>query len=197
MTGGEAGRTGAAMRRAPLLVLVSCVSSLTLACIVEAPGGVSPNERRQAVVAEVPPLSVKGGANFEDKVELVGASVHPGRLTPGDMARVTVYFKVLKPLEEDYTIFVHVEDTEGRMERLNVDHKPASGLYPTTQWKPGETVKDEFSISLPPGTAARTISLWMGFWEPKTDGRLQLKNPEAVRNDGRSRILLLQIPVAQ
>ncbi|ATB27935.1 lipoprotein [Melittangium boletus DSM 14713] len=197
MKRGEAGRNGLVMPRPSLLAFLLCVSPLLPACIVEAPGGASPNERRQAVVAEVPPLSVKGGANFEDTVELVGASVQPGRLTPGDVARVTAYFKVLKPLDEDYIVFVHVEDAEGRMERVNVDHKPAGGLYPTTQWKPGETVKDEFAIAIPATSPARTINLWMGFWDPKTDGRLQLKNPEAVRNDGRSRILLMQIPVAR
>jgi hypothetical protein len=183
------------MRRPSLLALAAVLAPLS-ACIVEAPGGASPNERRQAVVTQVPPLQVRGGANFDDRVELVGASVEPGRLTPGDAARVTVYFKVLKPLEEDYTIFVHVEDADGRMERLNIDHKPAGGLYPTTQWKAGETVKDEFIVGVPAGTSARTINLWMGFWEPRTDGRLALKNPQAVRNDGRNRILLMQVPVA-
>ncbi len=184
------------MRRLPLAALV-VPAALWSACIVEAPGGASPKDRRQAVVTQVPPLSVNSGANFEDKVELVGATVLPGRLAPGDSARVTAYFKVLKPLEEDYLIFVHLEDAEGRMERVNVDHKPAGGLYPTTQWKPGETVKDEFILSLPSGVTARTLNLWLGFWEAKTDTRLQLRNPEAVRNDGRSRVMLVQVPVAR
>ncbi len=184
------------MRRPSLLALVASASLLS-ACIVEAPGGSSPNERRQAVVAQVPPLSVRNGANFEDKVELVGATVQPGRIAPGEVARVTAFFKVLKPLEDEYLVFVHIEDAEGRMERLNVDHKPAGGLYPTTQWKVGETVKDEFNIALPAGASARAINLWVGFWQPQTDARLQLKNPDAVRNDGRNRILLVQVPVAQ
>ncbi|QRK04043.1 hypothetical protein JQX13_27590 [Archangium violaceum] len=184
------------MSRPSFLAFLVPVSLLS-ACIVEAPGGASPNERRQAVVTQVPPQSVRNGANFGERVELVGATVNPGRLAPGEAARVTAYFKVLKPLEEDYMIFVHVEDAEGRMERLNVDHKPAGGLYPTTQWKAGETVKDEFNIMLPPGASARQLNVWLGFWEPKTDERLQLKNPDAVRNDGRSRVLLLQLPVEQ
>jgi hypothetical protein len=184
------------MRRPSLLALAASASLLS-ACIVEAPGGSSPNERRQAVVAQVPPLSVRNGANFEDKVELVGATVQPGRIAPGEVARVTAFFKVLKPLEDDYMVFVHLEDPEGRMERLNVDHKPAGGLYPTTQWKVGETVKDEFSIALPSGASARAVNLWVGFWQPSTDARLQLKNPDVVRNDGRSRVLLVQVPVAQ
>ncbi len=50
--------------RSPLLSLL-VPAALFSACIVEAPGGSSPNERRQAVVAQVPPLAVKNGAILE------------------------------------------------------------------------------------------------------------------------------------
>lgn len=183
------------MRLKPVSVLLSTV--VLGGCIVEAPGGSSPEERRQAVVAQVPPLQLKTGANLGGKVELVGATVQPGRINPGEAARVTTFYKVLKPLEEDYLIFVHVEDADGRMERMNIDHKPAGGLYATTSWKPGETVKDEFTLYLPSGTPARALNIWLGLWDPKTDARLPLTNPDAVRNDGNNRILLAQVPVAQ
>jgi hypothetical protein len=182
--------------RLPLLpVLFS--TALLGGCIVEAPGGSSPEERRQAVVAQVPPLQLKTGANLGGKVELVGASVQPGRVVPGEPARVTLYFKVLQPLEADYLIFVHAEDADGRIERMNIDHKPASGMYPTSSWKPGETVKDEFNLFLPANAPVRALNIWLGLWDPATDTRLKLTNPDAVRNDGRDRILLAQVPVAQ
>ena len=189
------GKNRFTMRLSPVCCLLS--SLLLCACIVEAPGGASEAERRQSTVTKVPPLSIRSGANLGGKVELVGASVEPGRIVPGQPARVTLFFKVLERIDEDYTIFVHVEDVEGRIERMNLDHKPANGLYPTTQWKPGDTVKDEFNLYLPSGAPSRALNVWMGFWEPRTDSRLQLKNPDAVRNDGRSRILLAQVPVAQ
>jgi hypothetical protein len=183
------------MRLPTLLILLS--TALLCACIVEAPGGASEAERRQATVTQVPPLTLKNGANLGGKVEIVGATVQPGRVVPGEPARITVFFKVLQAIDEDYLIFVHVEDVDGKMERMNLDHKPANGLYPTTQWKPGETVKDEFSLYLPAGISARSVVVWMGLWDPRTDARLPLTNPEVVRNDGRHRIQLAQVPVAQ
>jgi hypothetical protein len=183
------------MRLPRLSVLLPAV--LLCACIVEAPGGASEAERRQATVQQVPPLALKSGANLGGKVEIAGATVQPGRVVPGEAARITVFFKVLEPLAEDYTVFVHVEDADGKVERMNIDHKPAGGLYPTTQWKAGETVKDEFNLYLPPGASVRAVNLWMGLWEPRTDTRLKLTNPEGVRNDGKDRILLVQVPVAQ
>ncbi len=183
------------MRLSPLCRLLPGL--LLCACIVEAPGGATEAERRQATVKQVPPLAIKSGANLGGKVEIAGAQVQPGRIVPGEPARITLFFKVLQPIEEDYTVFVHVEDPDGRMERLNLDHKPANGLYPTSQWKAGETVKDEFSLYVPPRAAARSVNIWLGLWEPRTDTRMPLTNPDVVRNDGRHRILLAQVPVAQ
>lgn len=168
---------------------------LASSCIVEAPGGQRATpERARAVVTQVPPLSVQNGANLGDKVEIVGATILPGRVLPGESAKVTVFFKVLEELDVDYMVFVHVEDAEGRSERINADHRPAGG-YSTTQWKKGETVKDEFSVYVPPATSARGLNLLIGFWDPKTDERLPLRNPDKVRSDGNNRILLAQIPI--
>lgn len=190
-----------AMKRS--LSLRTALLLLATGCIVEAPGAPtgsktpSPEMRtaRPAVVA--PALNVKLGANLEDKVEIVGATVQPGQLSPGEQGKVTAYFKVLAPIPQDYMVFVHVEDMDGKAERLNVDHAPMGGLHPTSQWKPGELVKDEFNVYVPPGMQTHGLNLWVGFWQPQTDQRLRLKNTEQVKNDGSNRILLVSIPVVQ
>lgn len=174
------------------------MAAATLAggCIVEAPTGEKPApEKARAVIAQVPATTVQNGANLEDKVEIVGATFSPGQVMPGETVRVTVFFKVLDQLEGDYMVFVHAEDADGRSDRINADHRPAGGAYPTNQWKKGETVKDEFSIYVPPGMPVRGLNLFIGLWEPKTDQRLKLKNPDKVRSDGNNRILIAQIPV--
>ena len=164
------------------------------ACIVPAPSSEKAPER-QKVAAPAQPIEVRNGAVFEDKVELVGATLAPGRVAPGEALRVTAYFRVLDQLPEDYMIFVHVEDVDGRVDRLNADHAPMQGAYPTSKWKKGETVKDEFTIYVPPGMPVRGLNLLIGFWDPKTDQRLKLKNVDAVRHDNNNRILLAQVPV--
>lgn len=176
---------------------IAAALSLGAGCIVEAPGGEKslPAERARAVVTQVPPLQVKNGANLEDKVELVGATVQPGKVLPGESFKVTLFIKVLSEMDVDYMVFVHVDDAEGRAERINADHRPAGGTYPTSQWKAGETVKDEFSVYVPPGMPAQGLNVFVGFWDPKTDARLKLKNTEAVRNDGNNRIMLAHVPV--
>jgi hypothetical protein len=169
------------------------VSPAFLGCIVEAPGGQPKGDKPRTVSAT--PMSVRNGANLEGKVEIVGATVTPGQLIPGQGVEVSVQLRVLEDLKEDYAVFVHIEDVDGRMERINADHRPAGGRRPTAEWKKGEVIRDDFQLFLPPGASPRALNLFIGFWQPSRDARLKLANPEAVRHDGNDRILLVQIPV--
>jgi hypothetical protein len=180
------------MRRA---LRTAAISFLALtACIIQAP--TSEGTQRSAPKAPpAPPAEVKNGANFADKVELTSAIINPSKVVAGDSVRVELNFKVLDSIDRDYMIFVHVEDIEGRVDRLNVDHAPRA--KPTSMWKPGEVVRDEFEIPVPAGMPVRALNLVLGLWDPKTDQRMTLKNKDAVRNDGRDRIFVATIPVSQ
>jgi hypothetical protein len=178
------------MKRAFLMLW----AGLSAACIVPAPSSEKAPERQKAA-APAAPIEVRNGAIFEDKVELVGATLSPGRVAPGEALRVTAFFRVIEEIPDDYMIFVHVEDVDGKVDRLNADHSPVQGTYPTSKWKKGETVKDEFTIYVPPGMPVRGLNLLIGFWDPKTDQRMKLKNVDAVRHDNNNRILLAQVPV--
>ncbi len=167
------------------------------ACIVEAPGGDSSpgsSERAAAARANARPASVKNGANFGGKAELLGATFVPPSVSPAEPTRVTLVFRVLEPFAENDEIFVHVEDADGRAERTNVDHAPVGGRRPTTTWKKGEVIQDEFVLGAPVSGAVRALDLWVGLWEPKSDRRVPVTNPQAVRSD-RDRVLLARLSV--
>src|SRR5215212_3994990 len=108
------------MTRAGLVVMMLAAAG----CIVPAPTSEKAPERQKVALAPATPIEVKNGANFEDKVELVGATLAPGRVAPGEALRVTAFFRVLDEIKDDYMIFVHVEDVDGKVDRLNADHAP-------------------------------------------------------------------------
>jgi hypothetical protein len=172
------------------LALVSLLGILP-ACIVEAP--TSSKSSPPAARTQTAPVPVKNGAVLGDVAELVGATFAPPSVSPGDATRVVLVFRAIKPTTDDWQVFVHVEDAEGRGERLNADHAPR---VPTSSWKAGELVQDEFAVTLPPGWRARAVNIFVGLWLPTTDARMKVRNPEAVRTDGSDRVLLVQLPVA-
>lgn len=179
------------MRWALAFVLLVCQS-----CIVPAPSAEKSGSAPQRPVAPpAPPAEVRNGANFDGKIELVGAVLNPGRVQAGESLKVTVSYRVLEEVQADYMIFVHVEDIDGRVDRINADHAPAGGTYPTSRWKKGDVVKDEYVVYVPPTMPVRGLTILTGFWDPKSDGRMAVKNPEAVRHDGNNRVMLAQVPV--
>ncbi len=169
---------------------------LPLGCIVEAPGGdkQSPGAPVTAARPGSRPAGVRNGSIFDGKVELMAASFNPPLLTPGDVTEVKLYFRVLQPLPQDWEVFVHAEDPDGKAPRANFDHAPAGGLRPTSSWRVGETIEDTFAVGLPAGSTQRGMDLWVGFWLPRTDARLPVKAPDMVRTDN-NRVLLARLLV--
>jgi hypothetical protein len=179
------------MRRA--FTLVSLLSVLP-ACIVEAPTSdkSAPANQAAGARAQMKAVPVKNGAVLGDLAELVGATFAPPSLTVGDSTRVVLVFRTIKPSTEDWQVFVHIEDAEGRGERLNADH---AFRTPTTTWAAGQVIQDEFGIILPQGWRSRAVNIFVGLWQPTTNARMKVRNPEAVRTDGNDRVLLVQLPV--
>jgi len=176
------------MRRT--LVLVPLLTVLP-ACIVEAPSS-SDKGAPQQPRSQVKAVPVKNGAILGELAELVGATFAPPSVSPGDGTRVVLVFRAIKPTTDDWQVFVHVEDAEGRGERLNADHPLR---VPTSSWKAGELVQDEFLVTLPPGWKSRAVYVFVGLWLPGSNARMKVRNPETVRTDGNDRILLAQLPV--
>jgi hypothetical protein len=175
--------------------VTAVVFALSLAgCIIQAP--TTEGTRATAPKAPpAPPAEVPSGADFAGLVQLTHVGINPSRVVAGDSVRVTLNFKVLEKIDRDYLIFVHVEDAEGRVDRLNVDHAPRS--KPTSAWQPGEVVRDEFEVPVPPGMQVKALNLVLGLWDPKTDQRMPLRNKDVVKNDGRDRVFVASIPVLQ
>ena len=173
-------------------LLLACLVVCGSACIVEAPTkegvqGTAPK------LPPAPPAEVRSGANFGNSFELSSVILNPSRGVLGESVRVNANFKVNQKPDRDWLIFVHVEDVDGRVDRLNVDHPPRA--KPTSAWEPGEVVQDTFDIPIPAGMQVRGLSLVMGFWDPKSDQRLPIVNKDAVPTDGRDRLFVAKFPV--
>ena len=84
------------------------------------------------------PLSI----NFDNKVELVGWDA-PAVIGAHQDFRLKLYFKVNAPLPGSYKVFVHID---GAGTRINGDHVPLDGKFPTNYWVAGTYITDEHMI---------------------------------------------------
>lgn len=83
------------------------------------------------------------GAKFGGKITLLGfdTTENDGNLS------LHLYWSAEQPVPEDFTVFVHLLDEQGRI-IAQADSQPDQAHYPTSAWRPGEVVRDTHVISL-------------------------------------------------
>lgn len=85
-----------------------------------------------------------------------GATAGPADLPHGVEAGkrlgITLFWRSVVSLTEDYKVSLRVVDATGRLVAQQ-DGKPVSDAYPTSAWRPGEVVVDTHYLHVPIGTA--------------------------------------------
>jgi hypothetical protein len=94
------------------------------------------------------PLQVRLG----EQIELLGYELEPG-------PTLALYWRAREPVGQNYTIFVHAVDRDGALLDQR-DGPPLEGMYPTSDWWPGQIVVDRRQIVLPAGTDRLLVGLY-------------------------------------
>ncbi|MFP3897645.1 MAG: ArnT family glycosyltransferase [Anaerolineales bacterium] len=76
-----------------------------------------------------------------------------------------------RPVEKDYTVFVHLVDEKGTVLAQD-DGEPRGGRYPTSLWMPHDTVIDERNLTIPRDLPAGPYRVLIGLYRPDTIERL-------------------------
>lgn len=98
-------------------------------------------------------------ARFEgregDSIELLGYAISSRQ---GDLG-VRFYWRALRPVVGDYTVFVHLLDQSGEMVGQH-DSRPLRGTYPTNIWPVGQVVEDHHIMPLSQETHHSVVGLY-------------------------------------
>lgn len=114
-------------------------------------------------------------AVFGSEIALVGGSVQSrAHSQPGSIVVDLAWRARVQPTA-DYTVFVHVLDSQGRLVAQH-DGQPQAGAYPTSDWDAGDTVYDTISVALPPTLTTGTYHVAAGLYELAAGTRLSLPN---------------------
>jgi len=139
------------------------------------------SERLKAFILDAPPsdLGQALNADFDGKVELLGARVEPAlNAHAGERVKLTLYWQAKKQLDNGWSLFTHVVDGAG--ERiLNVDNvgplrevRGSLQALPPSDWQPGKVYIDEQMFNLPSSIKTDKIQIVTGIW--KGDERLKV-----------------------
>ena len=122
-------------------------------------------------------------ARFHNGVELQGYTLSHGRLTPGDQVTAMVVWRATELLEEDYHVFVHLTDEDGRMWGQH-DGRPVRGDHPTDEWQPNAPVYDAHEVKLSPDAPGGTYQITVGMYPWPSLTRVPVLRPDGRRWPG-------------
>ncbi len=126
---------------------------------------------------------------FEKQVRLLGYDVDHTAVTPDQPFKVTWYWQVDRTMGEDWQLFTHVADGANR-NRLNLDAaRPLRRVYPVSDWKTGDLLKDTQEVTLPKNWGSDKVTFYLGFYSGPH--RLHVQGP----SDGDNRAEALRLPV--
>jgi hypothetical protein len=120
--------------------------------------------------------------NFEDELVLSGYRLDRRQGQPEESLTLTLYWRGLRQMQNNYTISAQVLGPENRI-YAQQDSWPLDGSFPTTAWIPGELVQDQYQLTLaddtPPGVYDVQIVV---YWQDETGSFTKLQR---VTEDGR------------
>ena len=130
-------------------------------------------------------------AELGGKVRLLGYNIESG-LQPGDGIHLTLFWQCLEEMGEGYTVFTHLIDGEGHV-WAQKDNEPADGLYPTTEWRRSELMRDQYDLTIPLDAPPGKYQIEVGMYVARTGERLLGLGPESQSQEDRILLDSLQV----
>lgn len=82
---------------------------------------------------------------FDGDLRLVAASVEPDELSGSGEVMVRTWWEVRDRVNGEYEMFIHADTPRNR---INGDHEPVFGMFPTRYWLEGDIVLDEYPLDV-------------------------------------------------
>lgn len=118
--------------------------------------------RRKTLVHRTRPADVgtEVGAVLAGQVRVVGWEMTPQRIEAGGHAVITVVYEALETPDPQWSLFLHLDGPSFQ----NLDHIPAEGTYPVSDWEAGEFILDRYVLVTRPDTPVGRYRLRVGLW---------------------------------
>jgi uncharacterized membrane protein len=131
------------------------------------------------------PMQHATEANFSGQIKLLGYTLKADEIKPGDSVQLALHWQCLSNMETSYTVFTHLIDENERIVGQK-DNLPVSGLYPTTEWTPGEKIVDRYEIATGPEIPPGEYSIEIGLYELDSGERLPVLDAMGLPQDSRA-----------
>ncbi|MBN2494215.1 MAG: glycosyltransferase family 39 protein [Deltaproteobacteria bacterium] len=136
------------------------------------------------VLREAPPIDHPLKASWADGIDFLGWNIEPAQPEIGSQIELTLFFKCTRAVTKSWQIFIHIDGHGHEFHRINGDHFPLDGLFPTDHWLEGDIIRDRVKLHVPIEFTARRYHIYLGFYIGDTRMHLLPGSP----SDGNDRL---------
>ncbi|HAJ56849.1 MAG TPA: hypothetical protein DCL35_03655 [Candidatus Omnitrophica bacterium] len=126
--------------------------------------GVSDKYGLYRILQEEPEPQHKMNVPVDDDVAFLGFDIEGANR---HFFHITFYWESLRATQKDIHIFIHFTDENGKI-RHEVVRPVCYGIYPTNAWVPGERIREDAYLTIPPGLPPGRYNISMGFYDYRT-----------------------------
>lgn len=155
-------------------LVLTLSAALALVAAVVPPAYITPHYAPPTLIvaAQLPDDLHAVDVTIDQQIQLLGYTVPITPVVPGLRQPVTLYWKVLAPIADDYALALHMLG-RGGSEVTHLDTWPGGGNGPTSQWAPGAIYADSYLLPITArATTPSDLSLQLYFWDD--DPRISL-----------------------
>ncbi len=131
---------------------------------------------------------------FGDQINLLGYSLDQQRVQPGGQIMLTIYWQARRPMDESWTVFIHLLGKDGQV-LGGWDTVPGAAAYPTEMWEPGRVVGETYRVPLKQSIEAPTVCrVEVGWYRFTTGERMAAADGAGVQLGDSPLLTRLAIP---
>ena len=113
------------------------------------------------------PAQVSLRADWGRELRLLGVDLPGEVVDAGERVTVVAYVRALYPLEQDYAVYLHLDDPAGQTVAASDQRHPAE--IPTSNLPPSLYVRIPFQITIPPDLPPMNYTWHLGWYDPETE----------------------------
>jgi hypothetical protein len=127
-----------------LISAVMALEALLLPFLVIGPTYAPPPQLTTKEIQAIPaPVDI----TFGDSIQLIGYDLGQWRVRPGEKLPVTLYWRALGEMDNNYTLAVKIIDDEGRV--YGARHLfPGRGNFATSLWTEGDSFRETYEVPI-------------------------------------------------
>lgn len=133
-----------------------CLFALFAPFVLLAPAYALPQFLSEDSVASIP---ARVEIRYDDKLMLLGSSVRPHPIDPRGAVQVDLYWRVLKPMDTNYSINLSALDENYRVVGTRNSYH-GHGMFPTTLMRAGEIFQDTYWLPARASSGSIQISVY-------------------------------------